>query len=291
MRTKNILLLFALLAITVFTVTAVRSFPSDAELEQAAKKAVRNGVDSTFLAGIVASEQASFVQKTVRINVTNYAYTPDYSGHYNSQAVKSVKAFMQEHDSLLSAVEQKHNVDKAVVASILWIESRCGKITGKYHVPSVYLSLVLADEPEYVQQSYDKVVSDNSFTAHQKDSVKKLIEKRAQKKSQWAVKELKALEEINAKGTMNVHALNGSWAGAFGFPQFLPSSYNRLAIDGNNDGLIDLYSFEDASHSIANYLSKNGWGATTSKKRKAVHSYNNSDAYVDAVFILAEKVS
>lgn len=291
MKMKNVALLIAMFAVSVLTVTVVHSFPGGAELEQAAQKAVSKGVDSTFLAEVVASSQASFVKKTVRINVTNYAYTPDYSGHYNSKAVKKVKAFLKEHDSLLTAVEKKHKVDKEVVASILWIESRCGKITGKYHVPSVYLSLVLADEPEYVQQSYDKVVSDNTFNKRQKDSVKKLIEKRAKRKSKWAIKELKALEEINGRGIMDVNALNGSWAGAFGYPQFLPSSYNRLAVDGNGDGLIDLYSFEDASHSIANYLRKNGWSTSKKKQRKAVHSYNNSDAYVNAVFTLAQKVS
>ena len=291
MKTKNVLMAITLVIVTVFTVNTVTSAPGKEELKVAAKKAASKGVDSTFLASVIASEDASFVKKTVRINVTNYAYTPDYSNHYNAKAVKKVKSFLKEHDSLLTAVEKKHKVSKEVVASILWIESRCGKITGKYHVPSVYLSLVLADEPEYVQQSYDKVVSDNKYTKKQKDSVKRLIKKRAARKSKWAIKELKALQEIDKRGIMDVNALNGSWAGAFGYPQFLPSSYNRLAIDGNGDGLIDLYSFEDASHSIANYLSKNGWSTSTKKQRKAVHSYNNSDAYVNAVFTLAKKVS
>ena len=51
-----------------------------------------------------------------------------------------------------------------------------------------------------------------------------------------------------------------SWAGAFGFPQFIPSSINNYAIDFNEDGKIDLInSIEDSIGSVANYLSKNGW--------------------------------
>ena len=124
----------------------------------------------------------------------------------------------------------------------------------------------------------------------QVDSVRALIEKRAARKTRWAIKELKALEEIDARGVMDVSRLNGSWAGAFGYPQFLPSSYRTWAVDGDGDGTIDLYHFPDAAHSIANYLRDNGWTSKRSRQRKAVHHYNNSDAYVNAVFTLASKV-
>ncbi len=275
----------------LFSAGAAKHPGNSAELRRAADRAEKSGVDSEFLARIMSSKDADFIKKTVRINVTNYAYTPDYSGHYNKNSVKKVKAFLKKQDSLLRAVEKKHGVSRHIVASILWIESRCGAITGKYNVPSVYLSLVLADDPKYVKQSYDKVISDNKFNKRQRDSVHRLIEKRAARKSKWAIKELKSLQKIDARGIIDVTALNGSWAGAFGYPQFLPSSYNRLAIDGNGDGLIDLYNFADASHSIGNYLKKNGWSKKSSKQRKAVRAYNNSDAYVDAVFTLARKVA
>ena len=54
--------------------------------------------------------------------------------------------------------------------------------------------------------------------------------------------------------------LKGSWAGATGHPQFLPSVYLRLAVDGNGDGDVDIWNSEiDALASIANYMSKAGW--------------------------------
>jgi len=282
-------IIVATLTLLTFTAPVVDEAGSN-ELHRAAAKARARGVDSAFLAKMIAAPDAGFVAKTVRINVTNYAYVPDYSSHYNAESVAKVKAFLSENDSLLSAVERQRKVPKEIVTSILWIESRCGTITGSYHVPSVYLSLVLADDDHYVQESLDRVVSDQHLDSAKTDSVKKLIEKRASRKATWAIKELKALEEIDRRGVMNVSKLNGSWAGAFGFPQFLPSSYRSWAVDGNADGVIDLYNLADAAHSIGNYLRDNGWTAKPAKQRKAVHHYNNSDAYVNAVFTLASKV-
>jgi len=62
------------------------------------------------------------------------------------------------------------------------------------------------------------------------------------------------------KGNVTRAALVGSWAGATGQPQFLPSSYARLAVDGDGDGKADIWSNEaDTLASIANYLKLNGW--------------------------------
>ena len=282
----------AILISTVFTVAApsIKDERGGSELERAAVRARSKGVDSAFLVKMMKAPDAGFIAKTVRINVTNYAYKPDYSGHYNAKSVKKVKAFMKDNDSLLRAVEKQRKVPKEIIASILWIESRCGAITGSYHVPSVYLSLVLADDDTYVQQSLDRVAKKQDLDSAQTDSVEKLIRKRAARKSRWAIKELKALEEIDNRGVMDVSRLNGSWAGAFGFSQFLPSSYRTWAVDGDGDGTIDLYHLPDAAHSIANYLRDNGWTTKRSRQRKAVHHYNNSDAYVNAVFTLASKV-
>jgi len=282
--------LFAIVAIPFGTTASSAPVRDRAELERAAAAARDSGLDSVFIAKVMAGDDADFIEKTVRINVTNYAYKPDYSGHYNAKSVKEVKAFMKENDSLMKAVQKASGVTKEVVASILWIESRCGKITGTYHVPSVYMSLLLASDSVYVEQSLAKVTADTTLDSAATDSVRNLIVTRAQKKARWAVKELKALQSIDERGVMHVESLKGSWAGAFGYPQFLPSSYNSWAVDGDSDGTIDLYNLADAAFSIGNYLKVNGWGKKKKDQRKAVHHYNNSDAYVDAVFTLASKI-
>lgn len=261
-----------------------------ADLRRAVDQARTAGVDSAFLVRVAGAYDAEFYDKAVRVNLTNYSNVPDYSGHYNRKSVKQVKAFMKENDSLLRAVQKKRGVPKEVVSAILWIESRCGTTTGKFHVPSVFLSLLLADDSTSIDLSVANVTKGKTLDSLQMDSVYKQISLRARNKSAWAIKQLQALEAIDKRGVMNVVTLKGSWAGAFGFPQFIPSSYNSWAVDGNADGIIDLYSMSDAAHSIANYLKANGWTAKKDGQKKAVHHYNNSDAYVNAVFTLAGKL-
>ncbi len=91
--------------------------------------------------------------------------------------------------------------------------------------------------------------------------------------------QLKALNKMVGNGFDAF--IPSSFAGAFGFPQFLPYSYLKYGIDGNNDGKVDLFNMDDSIFSIANYLAKHGWNKN---KRKAVHAYNPSSWYVKAFF-------
>lgn len=272
------------------SMVAVRVSARSSDLDIAVRKARMQGIDSMFLRAVTAVPDAGFIPKAVRINVTNFVKPPDYSWSWNAASVDAVKAFMKANDTLLKTAQRKYKVSKEVISSILWIESRCGKITGTYHVPSVFLSLLMASDTANINASVNRVLSEQSLDSTGADSVRALIVRRAEKKAAWARKELIALQSIHAKAIMDVPNLKGSWAGAFGYPQFIPSSYNSWAVDGNSDGVIDLYNIEDAAKSVGNYLHVNGWGRTTKQHRKAVHHYNNSDAYVDAVFKLASKL-
>lgn len=260
------------------------------DLQAAIRKARSNGIDSSFLVAIATANDAGFVAKAVRINITNFSKPPDYAWSWDQASVTAVRAFMKDNDTLLSSAQKKYGVQKEVIASILWIESRCGKITGTYHVPSVFLSLLMTNDSLNINASVQKVLTDQQLDSSKIDSVTALIKRRADKKASWAKRELEALEHIHYRKVMDVPNLHGSWAGAFGFPQFLPSSYNSWAVDGNGDKTIDLYNVADAAKSIGNYLRVNGWGLRKKQQRKAVHHYNNSDAYVNAVFTLAGKL-
>jgi membrane-bound lytic murein transglycosylase B len=86
--------------------------------------------------------------------------------------------------------------------------------------------------------------------------------------------------------------IRGSPSGAFGLPQFLPTSYLRFAVDGNGDGLVSLYDPADAIASAANYLVSHGWrpALTRQQQRQVIWAYNHSAAYIDAVLFLADRV-
>lgn len=256
-------------------------------LQRAAAIARQHGVDSMFLEALLENSNTTFVESAVKINVTNFASSPDYSHNHNARSVLMVKKFMDENDSLLASVTATTGVPAEVVAAILWVESKCGTILGKYHVPSVYLSVALAAETEHIDRNIEAVAKGDTTNI---TAVRENITKRATKKVTWAMAQLRALDTMQRRGTVDVLNLYGSWAGAFGWSQFLPSSYLTWAVDGNADGTIDLYSISDAAHSVGNYLRSNGWSEADSSQRAAVHHYNNSTAYVDAVLTLAKKV-
>ncbi len=81
---------------------------------------------------------------------------------------------------------------------------------------------------------------------------------------------INALKIIDA-GHISADAMKGSWAGAMGQNQFMPSSFNRFAVDGDGDGRRDIWTNEkDVFASTANYLSKSGWTAGQRWGRKVV---------------------
>ncbi|MDD5463093.1 MAG: lytic murein transglycosylase [Methylococcales bacterium] len=111
---------------------------------------------------------------------------------------------------------------------------------------------------------------------------------------------------------------HGSWAGAMGYGQFMPSSFRRLAVDFNNDGRRDLWHQQDAIGSVAHYFSRSGWqfhnpvATPTSSANgpavielstyqgnehwriypnfKVIKKYNNSNKYAMAVYQLAQAI-
>jgi membrane-bound lytic murein transglycosylase B len=257
-------------------------------LERAARAARAGGVDSAYIELLLADSLTSFDAKYVKNNVTNFASKADYSHNFSQEAVSNVREFVKSHDTTLQRAKQRFGVPSDVIAALMWVETKHGRITGKHHVPSVYLSVLLSSEPEYLESNTQIVLKAKELDSTKHDSVYTSIEKRAQRKVTWATSQLKALATIQKNKTMNTLTLRGSWAGAFGYTQFLPSSYLSWATDGGGDREIDLYKFDDAIFSVANYLDRAGWGESDAQQRKAVHHYNNSDDYVNAVLKLAK---
>ena len=79
------------------------------------------------------------------------------------------------------------------------------------------------------------------------------------RRSKFFTNELITVLKLIDSGTIDSDVLYGSWAGAFGNFQFMPSTIKNYALDYNNDDLIDLKSTEDSFASAANYINKLGW--------------------------------
>ncbi|MCF7982718.1 MAG: lytic murein transglycosylase [Pseudomonadales bacterium] len=81
-----------------------------------------------------------------------------------------------------------------------------------------------------------------------------------ERRSQFFTEELLTALQLLVREKLSVQNMRGSWAGAMGHVQFMPTTYRQYAVDGDGDGIVDLWqSTRDALASAANYLSKSGW--------------------------------
>jgi len=290
---------FGLLLCAAFILSTVRiSFSSsnvimsNSEIfKPVAQKLLKKGVDSSFIFNLISNKNIEFTEKFVKINVIGTYSPPDYSSHYNDRAVSKSKEFLGSNESILQAAEDKYSVPKEVITSILYVETRHGGYLGFNNIVSVFLSTALADQEEYIELNAKTLKETFSDDSEELEKYLKKLKDRAKYKTNWAMEQLMALEKLSEISPVPITEIEGSWAGAFGMSQFLPSSYISWAVDGNGDGVVNLFDKEDAIFSVANYLSSNGWGKTVKKKRKAIWHYNHSTAYVDAVIKLSELIA
>ncbi len=193
-----------------------------------------------------------------------------------SERVRSGAAFSREHEAVLAAVEAKTKVDREVIVAILMWETKLGTITGDYRAFNAFTS-----------QTF--FIDDASAVAMSRVEEKKMGDPASQKKRVETIRErarrnlLALARQCKAKG-IDTLEIKGSWAGALGYPQFMPASL-RWADDGNGDGKIDLFNFDDSIASVGRYLSENGF---SKGKSKAVWAYNHEAAYVEGVLAFAE---
>lgn len=143
----------------------------------------------------------------------------------NKQKVIYAKKLIKNNNNLLNKVEKQYKVPKNYLVALWGIETVFGKHKGKVDIISALATL-----------SFDK------------------------RRSSYFSRELITLLKLIDKKIVSLDDLKGSWAGAHGNFQFMPTSIKNYAIDYNKDGKIDLYtSLEDSFASAANYLKKIGW--------------------------------
>jgi membrane-bound lytic murein transglycosylase B len=143
----------------------------------------------------------------------------------NPGRVESGRARLQEHREVLARVSQTYNVQPRFIVSLWGIETDFGRLTGNFSIISALATL-----------AYDG------------------------RRSAFFREELLNALRIVARGHIAPQELRGSWAGAMGQSQFMPSSYLAYAVDFDGDGKADIWtSRADVFASAANYLSKVGW--------------------------------
>jgi membrane-bound lytic murein transglycosylase B len=206
-----------------------------------------------------------------------------YSGFTAEPRLRIARECLAAHASAFEAAEKTYQVSRHVLAALILIETHCGRIVGDNLIINRLARVSSVGEPKNITFNLEQLLrEDNSVTREQ-------VESRARYLEETFFPEVQAIFEVAEKKNVDIFDLKGSVAGAFGIPQFLPSSYLKFGVDGNHDGKVWLFDPEDGIASAAHYLHSFGWKdqATAEEKKKVLWNYNRSDAYGDAVLKVA----
>ncbi len=151
----------------------------------------------------------------------------DYLGALvDDERVAEGRQMLRTHAAALASAEARYGVDRHTIVAVWGVESNYGKVRGKWSLPQALSTAACM----------------------------------ATRRREFFRDELIATMKIIQRGDLRQEQLTGSWAGAFGHTQFIPTTYLRLAVDGDGDGRRDLVdSIPDALHSTANFMAKAGW--------------------------------
>ncbi len=203
----------------------------------------------------------------------------------SDERIQKGRAAFSRHATALTAIQTRYGVDAHIVAAIWGVESQFGEKRGQ--IPVISATATLAFDG---------------------------------RRGNFYESQLVAALRILQSGDTTPAKLTGSWAGAMGHTQFIPTSYQAFAVDFNGDGRRDIWGDDpaDALASTASYLARNGWrnglkwGAeagtdgptgrtiqpqtggvrfTVTRNFDALKTYNNSDLYALGVGYLADRIA
>jgi len=191
------------------------------------KNALKKGISQQTLD--IAFKNVKFLDQVIKYDRKQPEFFEDTTTYVSKRATdsraKKAGKLLKKNSYLLNEVEKKFKVEKEILLALWGIETNFGKHVGKMDIISSLATL-----------SYDKRRRD--FFSSQLLILLKLIDKKL----------------------IDPNKLYGSWAGAFGNFQFMPSTISKYAIDYDQNNIIELKtSLEDSIASAANYINKIGW--------------------------------
>jgi membrane-bound lytic murein transglycosylase B len=156
----------------------------------------------------------------------------EYRGIFlTDERISAGADFWREHEEDLHRISDETGVSREVLVGIIGVETYFGRITGKYRVLDALATLAFDYPP----------------------------------RSKFFMRELEEFLLLVREEGLEATDATGSYAGAMGAPQFMPSSFRAYAVDSNHDGKRDIWSdWQDVIGSVANYFVAHGWERETS---------------------------
>ncbi len=190
------------------------------------KRAINEGVSELTVNKVM--DGAVFIPKVIeydRYQPEFYEDTKTYvSKRVSIDRIKKGKRIYGKNKKIINLVDYEFNVEKELLLALMGIETNYGTYLGKMDIISSLATL-----------SFDE------------------------RRSEFFTAELITVLKLIDQNKIDKNILYGSWAGAFGNFQFMPSTISKYAIDYNNNSIIELKSVEDSFASAANYMASIGW--------------------------------
>jgi lytic murein transglycosylase len=227
---------FSLLILAGLLAAPVSSFAFDAQNSdgkfQGCLSNLRGSAIAAGVSGQIFDQYTRSLEPDMSV-IDKLNYQPEFStpiwdylsGLVDQERVELGRQKMTQYADVLKRIEAQYGVEPAAVVAVWGVESNFGNISGKYSLVQALGTLSCYGR----RQGYFRT-------------------------------ELYATLRILQAGHIREDHLRGSWAGAFGHTQFMPSTFERLAVDFDGDGRRDIVdSVPDALASTANFLKKSGW--------------------------------
>jgi membrane-bound lytic murein transglycosylase B len=234
--------------------------------QEALKQRIRKSVGAEFADRIFQDPRFTFDENIYapKKNVTPQKHDPrrwtDYDYALSPEYIQKARNFLETQKAVFDAEQAKFGVPKEVIVAILVVETKLGERLGKGLV---------------IQTLWTRAV----------------FQTRLQRPAA-AERELIAFLLICKKNNFDPFTIPGSSTGAFGLPQFEPSSYTILAARYANDGKPpNLFDPADAIWSVGNFLSRAGWNKNTLTHEQVALRYNKQLLYASAVLDCADTLS
>lgn len=249
------------------------------------KRLAKDGFDDKKIAALYGRPAVHFDINGVSLFFVHSEAKLNYDQFASKSNIRKADKYMAKHSKMLEKAEKDYGVPKEVITGILLVETRLGTYLGKSNSFSTLSTMATLTGPDAREHLWGNLPESRRISREK-------YNEKADKKSDWAYGELKALIKYTSREGLDPTSIKGSYAGAIGICQFMPSNILILAKDGNGDGRIDLFDHDDAIHSVANYLKHHGWkpGISRDKAYKVILRYNYSRYYANTILKVADRL-
>ncbi|MHC1790529.1 lytic murein transglycosylase [Solidesulfovibrio sp.] len=258
-----------------------------------------DGLDRAWLEGLFAGSRVEFKPSIMARKVdamVRKRFEPlppptkktlersNYRHFLTPAAIDGGVRYIRQHQPAFDRAEREFGPPPELVAAFLIVETKLGTYLGDQDALSVLASLARSSSLPVIAPYMKRLGSDPERAAY--------ADWAARDRSEWGYRELAALLRYAAAKQRSPETIPGSIYGAIGICQFMPSNALRFGVDGDGDGVLDLFTPADAIVSVASYLRGHGWkpGMTPAARDKVVYAYNHSDLYVLAVTTVADRI-